>query len=280
MNIMNAMDVSLQNKLNTLKKNIMQMEGVAVAYSGGVDSTFLLKVGHDILKEKVIAVTARSAAHPEREYLAAVDFARKTGVMHVVITVDELGIDGFSNNPVNRCYLCKKSLFLKIWAVARERGIPYVLDGTNSDDTGDYRPGMQALAELGVVSPLKEAGMSKDDIRRLSREMSLPTWNKPAFACLFSRFPYGHSITKARLQAVDRAEQFLVDSGFEQVRVRHHGDTARIEVSVQERHKFFNTAFMDKVYENFRRLGFVYVALDLKGYRTGSMNEIVKMLED
>jgi len=274
------MDVSLQNKLNTLKKRIMQMEGIAVAYSGGVDSTFLLKVGHDILKEKVVAVTARSAANPERVCLAAVDFARKTGVTHVVIEVDELAIEGFSNNPVNRCYLCKKSLFIKIWEIARARGIPCVLDGTNSDDSGDYRPGMQALTELGVVSPLQEAGMSKDDIRKLSREMDLPTWNKPAFACLFSRFPYGHSITRAGLQAVDEAEQFLIDSGFEQVRVRHHGDMARIEVSAQERNKFFNADFMDKVYENFRRLGFIYVTLDLKGYRTGSMNEVVKIPED
>jgi uncharacterized protein len=274
------MDVSLQNKLNTLKKHIMQMEGVAIAYSGGVDSTFLLKVGHDILKEKVVAVTARSAANPEREYLGAVDFARKIGVAHVVIEGDEFAIEGFSNNPVNRCYLCKKSLFIKIWEIARARSIPCVLDGTNSDDSGDYRPGMQALTELGVVSPLQEAGMSKDDIRKLSREMDLPTWNKPAFACLFSRFPYGHSITRAGLQAVDEAEQFLIDSGLEQVRVRHHGDTARIEVSARERNKFFNTDFMDKVYANFRRLGFIYVTLDLKGYRTGSMNEVVKILDD
>jgi uncharacterized protein len=256
------------------------MERAAVAYSGGVDSTFLLNVAHGVMQENVIAVTARSSAYPEREFREAVDFVRKKGIRHVVITSEELEIEGFSDNPVNRCYLCKKGLFSRIWDVARKSGINYVLDGTNLDDTGDYRPGMQALTELGVISPLKEACMRKDDIRHLSREMALPTWDKPAFACLSSRFPYGHKITKERLQAVDEAEQFLIDSGFKQVRVRHHGDTARIEVSPHERSRFFDTALMDKVYETFKRLGFVYVTLDLRGYRTGSMNEVVNTLKD
>jgi uncharacterized protein len=272
--------MELLDNLAGLQNRLRQMESVAVAYSGGVDSNFLLNVAHDVLQENVIAVTARSAAFPEREFREAVDFVRKKGIRHVVIISEELEIDGFSDNPVNRCYLCKNSLFSRILDVARKSGINHVLDGTNMDDTGDYRPGMQALAELGVISPLKEACMRKSDIRRLSREMSLPTWDKPAFACLYSRFPYGHKITKEGLRSVDEAEQFLIDSGFKQVRVRHHGDTARIEVSAHERSMFFDTALMDKVYETFKRLGFVYVTLDLKGYRTGSMNEVVTTLND
>lgn len=270
----------MQNKLNILKNHIRQMESIAVAFSGGVDSSLLLKVAHEMLKEKTIAVTARSLTYPEREFLEAVDFARKIGIKHVIITSEELDIEGFSDNPVNRCYLCKQELFSKIMEVARENGIKYVVDGSNMDDIGDYRPGMQALKELGVISPLKEAGMGKDDIRTLSKEMGLPAWDKPAFACLSSRFPYGHKITREKLQSVDKAEQYLIDLGFKQVRVRHHGDTARIEVSAHERGKFFDASLMDKIYETFRQLGFVYVTLDLKGYRTGSMNEVINIVKN
>lgn len=270
--------MELRDKLTVLQNRLQQMERVAVAYSGGVDSTFLLKVAYEVLKENVIAVTARSSTYPEREFREAAAFARKAGIRHVVIDSEELAIEGFSDNPLNRCYLCKQAMFSKIMEIARQNNIHSVVDGSNMDDTGDYRPGMRALRELGVISPLKEAGMRKDDIRTLSKEMNLPTWDKPAFACLSSRFPYGHKITHEKLQSVDKAEQFLIDLGIKQVRVRHHGDTARIEVPAHERSRFFDTALMDKVYETFKELGFVYVTLDLKGYRTGSMNEVINIV--
>jgi uncharacterized protein len=262
-------------KLENLKESIRRMGSLAVAYSGGVDSTFLLKVAHDVLDANVIAVTARSSTYPEREFREATDFAQKIGVRHRVIVSEELDIEGFSDNPVDRCYFCKRELFTKILDVAKQSGLQYVADGSNIDDLGDYRPGMRAVMELGVVCPLKEAGMGKDDIRILSKDMNLPTWDKPAFACLSSRFPYGQKITREKLEVIDKTEQFLMDLGFRQVRVRHHGDMARIEVSAEERRKIFDTDLMDRIHEKFRQFGFAYVALDLKGYRTGSMNEVI-----
>jgi uncharacterized protein len=264
-----------QNKLNILRNNIHRMQSIAVAYSGGVDSTFLLKVAHDMLDENAIAVTARSATYPEREFRQAVEFAQKIGARHVVIDSEELELNGFSDNPPNRCYLCKKELFSKTIQWARQNGIRHVADGSNIDDLGDYRPGTEAAKEQGVARPLQEAGLNKNEIRILSKEMGLPTWDKPAFACLASRFPYGQKITREKLQQVDQGEQFLIDLGFRQVRVRHHGDGARLEVSADDRCKFFDTALMDRIYDKFRQLGFLYVSLDLKGYRTGSMNEAI-----
>lgn len=263
----------LNNKMKQLKSDLKGMGSLVIAFSGGVDSTFLLKVAYEILADKAVAVTARSSTFPEREYKEAVDFANNLGAKHIVITSEELDVDGFSDNPVNRCYLCKNELFSKIKNIAKENGIGFVADGSNIDDLGDYRPGMLAVRELGVVSPLKEAGMTKEDIIILSKEMELPTWDKPAFACLSSRFPYGQKITREKLNMVDRAEQFLLDIGFKQVRVRHHGEIARIEVGEQERKKFFNEELMDKINSSFKQIGFSYTALDLKGYRTGSMNE-------
>lgn len=269
------MTIKPHTKLEILKKGLRQRGSLAVAYSGGVDSTFLLKVAYDVLKEKAIAVTARSSTYPEREFREATDFARKIGVKHVVIMSEELDIEGFADNPVDRCYFCKRELLSKIRAVAQQNELHYVADGSNIDDLSDYRPGMKAVMELGVVCPLKEAGMGKSDIRILSKEMDLPTWDKPAFACLASRFPYGQKITQEKLAVVDKMEQFLLDLGFRQVRVRHHGDIARIEVSAEERCKFFDTDLMDVIDEKFKHCGFAYVALDLKGYRTGSMNEVI-----
>jgi uncharacterized protein len=265
----------LDQKFNKLKEIISNLESVAVAFSGGVDSTFLLKVAHDVLKDNVIAVTATSSTYPERELKEAKSYAESFGVKHIIIVSEELDIEGFSKNPIDRCYYCKKELFTKIGKVAKEHNVKYILDGSNFDDIGDYRPGMKAAKELNVVSPLKQAELTKKDIRELSKRLNIPTWNKPAFACLSSRFPYGHEITEPKLKMVEEAEQFLLDMGFRQVRVRHHGDIARIEVSPEEREKFFSLNIMDTIGLKLKDIGFTYVALDLLGYRTGSMNEVI-----
>ena len=274
------MKMELQTKLNNLKENIRRMDSVAVAYSSGVDSTFLLKVAHDVLKEKAIAITAKSSIFSERELREANSFAQTLGIKHVVIELDELAIEGFADNPVNRCYLCKREVFSRIIEAARQNKIKYIADGSNIDDLGDYRPGRRAIEELGVVSPLQEAAMTKSDVRILSGQMDLSAWDKPSFACLASRFPYGEKITKEKLGIVDRLEQYLMDCGFRQVRVRHHGNIARIEVAMDERSKFFDTGLMDQIYEKFRENGFAYVTLDIKGYRTGSMNEVINPEKD
>lgn len=265
--------MELQEKFELLKKNLAALDSLCIAFSGGVDSTFLLKAAHDVLGDKVLAVTARSFSYPEREFKEAVEFTKEQGILHEVILSEELDVEGFSDNPANRCYLCKNELFEKIDKIAKERGISYIAEGSNIDDLGDYRPGLVAVSEHKVLSPLRDASLTKEDIRSLSRELGLPTWNKPAFACLSSRFPYGQKITKEKLEMVDKAEQFLLDHGFRQVRVRHHGDIARIEIGQPEMEKFLNLELMKEVNAYFKALGFSYTALDLKGYRTGSMNE-------
>jgi uncharacterized protein len=270
----------LQNTFKQLKCHIEKMGSLVVAYSGGVDSTFLLKVAHDVIQDQAIAVTARSSTYPERELKEAAEFTRSAGIKHIIIQSEELDIEGFTANPPNRCYLCKYELFSKIKEVAGKHRIQYIAEGSNIDDLGDYRPGMQAIKELGIISPLKDAGLGKDAIRKLSKQMGLPTWDKPAFACLASRFPYGEKITQEKLAMVDKAEQYLLSLGFKQVRVRHHGDTARIEVAGKERLKFFDLELMNNVYKQFQEIGFAYTALDLKGYRTGSMNEVIDTRQD
>ena len=265
----------LEEKFQLLKDIIKKRGSAAIAFSGGVDSTFLIKVAHEVLGDKLIAVTATSSTYPDRELKEAIKYAEEMGVKHIIISSEELEIEGFASNPKNRCYYCKKELFTKIKEVAIKNGVEYVFDGSNLDDTGDYRPGMQAAKELEVVSPIKEAGLTKNDIRELSKKLKLPTWNKPSFACLSSRFPYGNKITLPKLKMVDRAEQFLLDMGIKQVRVRHHGEIARIEVSPEERELFFNVDIMDKIGKEFKNIGFTYVTLDILGYRTGSMNEVL-----
>lgn len=263
----------LKEKYELLKDIIKKKESAAIAFSGGVDSTFLLKAAKEVLGDNVIAVTATSSTYPKRELNEAIKYAKDANARHLIISSEELDIEGFAMNPKNRCYYCKKELFTKINNIALENGIKYVFDGSNLDDTGDYRPGMQAAKELNVISPLKEAGLTKSDIRELSKELGLPTWDKPSFACLSSRFPYGNKITLPKLTMIDKAEQFLLDLGITQVRVRHHGEIARIEVAPTEREKFYNQEFMDRVGNEFKNIGFTYVTLDLLGYRTGSMNE-------
>lgn len=267
--------MQLQEKFQLLKDNIKKRGSAAVAYSGGVDSTFLIKVAHDVLGDNMIAVTATSSTYPERELKEAIQYAKTIGVKHLIISSEELDIEGFASNPVNRCYFCKKELFSKINNIAKENHIDYVFDGSNINDEGDYRPGMQAARELEVVSPLREAQLTKEDIRVLSKELGLPTWDKPAYACLSSRFPYGNNITAPKLKMVDEAEQYLLDLGIRQVRVRHHGEIARIEVAPEEREKFFDVKLMDQIGERFKKIGFAYTALDILGYRTGSMNEVL-----
>ncbi len=264
-----------REKSEALKEILQNMGSVAVAFSGGVDSTFLLKTAHDVLGDNAVAVTAKAASFPERETGEADDFCKKEGIRQLVFAFDELAVKGFAQNPENRCYLCKRELLGGIVKMARENGLVYVAEGSNVDDCGDYRPGLKAVAELGVKSPLREAGLSKAEIRALSREMGLPTWEKPSFACLASRFVYGETITREKLSMVDRAEQLLLDLGFGQVRVRIHKDLARIEVLPQDVGKVVAEENRVKIAAELKAIGFSYVAVDLQGYRTGSMNEIM-----
>ena len=272
--------MNINQKLDCLKEIMRGYGSAAVAFSGGVDSTFLLKVAADELGDRVAAVTARSSTYPEREFLGAKAFAESLGARHIAIVSEELDIPEFAGNPANRCYYCKSELFGKITRIAKDMGLAAVVEGSNADDTGDYRPGMQAVRELGIKSPLLEAGLAKAEIRELSKQMGLPTWDKQPFACLASRFPYGHTITREKLGMVDRAEQFLLDMGFKQVRVRHHGDMARIEVGQGETGRFADAETAAKVYAELKEVGFTYVALDLAGYRTGSMNDTLPNRED
>ena len=269
----------LHAKKQKLEEYLKELGSIAVAFSSGVDSTFLLKVAKDVLNDKAIAVTARSHSFPKRELNEATAFCEKEGIRQFVIDSEELSIEGFSQNPKNRCYLCKHELFTKIKEVASENGIEYVAEGSNIDDNGDYRPGLKAVEELGIKSPLRYAGLTKADIRELSKEMGLPTWDKPSFACLASRFVYGETIDEKKLGMVDRAEQLLLDLGFKQVRVRIHGNIARIEVMPEEIAKLTEDGVRNEVYKTLKDIGFDYVTMDLAGYRTGSMNETLSELK-
>ena len=266
----------LHEKYENLKVYLKSLGSVAVAFSSGVDSTFLLKVAHDVLGDKAIAVTAASCSFPERELNEAKKFCAENGIQHIVCESEELNIDGFRQNPKNRCYLCKHELFEKVWNIAKENGLNAVAEGSNMDDNGDYRPGLQAVAELHVKSPLRHVELTKQEIRDLSKEMGLPTWDKQSFACLSSRFVYGEEITESKLSMVDQAEQLLLDMGFHQLRVRIHGQMARIEVMPSEFLKLMEDANREKIVSEFKKIGFSYVTLDLQGYRMGSMNETIK----
>lgn len=262
-----------QQKLEFLKQCLADLGSAAVAFSSGVDSTFLLKIAHEVLGGKVMAVTASSASFPGRELEEAKEFCRKEGIRQVIFESRELELEGFSENPPNRCYICKKQLLLQMQSIAKENQMSCVVEGSNADDEGDYRPGMQAVAELGVKSPLREAGLTKEEIRLLSKKMGLAVWEKPSFACLASRFPYGERITAEKLAMVGKAEEFLLQLGFPQFRVRIHGRMARIEVLPEDFPKLMQEDIRNQVTKQFREYGFTYVSMDLTGYRTGSMNE-------
>lgn len=265
------------NKLENLKKRLLELESVAIAYSGGVDSNFLLKVAKDTLGEKVIAVTLHAMMHSDREIQEAKDYAKEFGVKHIVFKVDNFDVKEFIDNNSDRCYHCKKAVFNKVKEIANINNIKYVVDGTNIDDLGDYRPGLKALDELNIISPLKESGLTKNDIRILSKMMNLKTFNKPAFACLATRIPYGTKITKEVLRKIEKSEEYLVELGFNQFRVRVHDNIARIEVGKDEIHKFFSEDLVDKINNKLKEIGFEYVTLDMAGYNMGSMNKgIVK----
>lgn len=265
----------IHHKKSKLEEYLKCLGKVAIAFSSGVDSTFLLKVAHDTLGDNAIAITMKSVSVPVRELEESAVFCKKEGISQIIAEADQMSIEGFADNPPDRCYICKKALFSKMLSVASDNGFEHVAEGSNMDDLGDYRPGLKALSELDILSPLREAGLTKSDIRMLSRELDLPTWDKPSFACLATRFVYGDRITEEKLHMIDKAEQKLLDLGFTQFRVRIHGDIARIEIKPEEFGKLIGTDIRSEVNGYLQELGFRYVTMDLGGYVTGSMNKVL-----
>lgn len=271
---------SLNSKHIKLKEILRKTESLLVAYSGGADSSLLLKVARDVLGDKVLAVIATSETYPREESKDAVTFTKKLGVRLRLIKTAEFEDERFLSNPPERCYHCKKELFSKLVDIAKKEKLKYVADGSNVSDLSDFRPGAKASKELGVISPLREAGFTKEDIRELSRQFKLPTSDKPALACLASRVPYGTRITKEILHRIDEGEKFIRKLGIRQVRVRHHGGLARIEVEKENIAGLIEGGLADKIEKKLKDLGYHYVSIDLKGYRTGSMNEALAPKEN
>ena len=271
--------MEIEDKLSKLKEIVSKLGSVVVAFSGGVDSTLVAKVCYDTLRDNSMAVTARSETYPDFEFKESQKLAREIGIKHLVVDTSELAIEGFANNPPERCYFCKTELFGKLKEIAKEHGFLNVADGANLDDTQEFRPGLKASKELNVRSPLKEAGLKKEDIRKVSKLLNLPNWNKPAYACLSSRFPYGQSITEEKISMVSEAETYLRGLGLIQFRVRHHETIARIEILPEDIHILTNSPAREELTAKFKKIGFTYVTLDLEGYRSGSMNEILSEAE-
>ncbi|MFH1479598.1 MAG: ATP-dependent sacrificial sulfur transferase LarE [Candidatus Omnitrophota bacterium] len=264
------------NKLDRLKNELKKLKSVVVAFSGGVDSSLLLKVASDVLpKDKTLAVTAASPTYTSSELKQAKRFASSLGVKHRIIRTDELKDEKFIKNPVDRCYYCKRELFKKLTQIAKKDRFSSVIDATNYDDRADYRPGSLAKKEFKVASPLAKARFTKKDIRDHSRKMRLKTWDMPSMACLASRFPYGQKITFKNLRKISLAEEAIKKLGIKQVRVRFHGDIARIEIDKKDIKRFVKDGFYDRIINRLKSLGFLYVVLDLEGYRTGSLNEVL-----
>ena len=267
--------MNAQERLSQLESLVSPRGSALVAFSGGVDSSLALAVcARALQKDRVLAVTSNNETYLPSELGLARDFAASLGVEHLIVNTRELDNPDYARNPTNRCYFCKSTLYSDLAALAEERGYACVVDGANRDDEGDYRPGRKAARELGVLSPLAEVGMGKDEVRGLAQHLSLPSWDKPALACLSSRFPYGQEITPEKLSQVTHAEEFLRREGFRQVRVRHHGDIARLEVGPEEMERAFDRR--EEIAAELRDAGFLYVTLDLAGYKSGSLNAALK----
>jgi uncharacterized protein len=269
--------VLASKKKSSLVKSLEKLPSLMVAFSGGVDSTFLLAVASETLGDRVIAVTANSGVQPFTDREMAAAFTRERSIKHIVFESDEKSIPEFIANSPDRCYHCKKALCIKLRQIAEEKGIPHIAHAINTDDLGDYRPGIKAAEEMGLIAPLVDAGLGKEEIRHLSKEMGLATWDKPSMACLASRIPYGTPITEEKISMIGRAEKILADEGFRQYRVRHHGTVARIEVNENEISRLAGTELREKIVSGLKDIGFKHIALDLEGFRSGNMNRDIEL---